>query len=128
MNNDQTPAPDEEIYAPQFPSGALAPAPRTLIDILQSTAQAHPDAPAIDDGERTESYAELLDEVKAKALRLHEQGLGAGDRIGVRVESGTRHLYEWILAILWVGAAYVPVDADDPDERANTVFTEADVA
>src|SRR5690606_36888865 len=26
------------------------------------------------------------------------------------------------------GAAYVPVDADDPDERARTVFTEADVA
>lgn len=128
MDNDQATAPDQEIYAPQFPSGALAPAPRTLLDILQATARAYPDAPAIDDGERTESYAELIEEVKAKARRLHEQGLGAGDRIGVRVESGTRHLYEWILAILWVGAAYVPVDADDPDERAKTVFTEARVA
>ena len=29
---------------------------------------------------------------------------------------------------MWVGAAYVPVDADDPDERAKTVFTEAQVA
>ena len=128
MDNDQTPAPDQEIYAPQFPSGALAPSARTLVDILQATAEAHPDAPAIDDGERTESYAELIEEVKAKARRLHEHGLGAGDRIGVRVESGTRHLYEWILAIIWVGAAYVPVDADDPDERAKTVFTEAEVA
>ncbi|KUM31416.1 amino acid adenylation protein [Arthrobacter sp. EpRS66] len=128
MDNDQTPAPDQEIYTPQFPSGALAPAARTLVDILQATAEAHPDAPAIDDGERTESYAELIEEVKAKARRLHEHGLGAGDRIGVRVESGTRHLYEWILAIIWVGAAYVPVDADDPDERAKTVFTEAEVA
>ncbi|MEG2578741.1 MAG: AMP-binding protein, partial [Glutamicibacter sp.] len=128
MDNERTPAPDAPIHPPQFPSGTLAPAARTLMDILQATAQAHPDAPAIDDGERVESYAELLEEVKNKARRLHAQGLGAGDRIGVRVESGTRHLYEWILAIMWVGAAYVPVDADDPDERAKTVFTEAEVA
>ncbi|MBM7767996.1 Pls/PosA family non-ribosomal peptide synthetase [Glutamicibacter nicotianae] len=128
MDNGQTPAPDAPIHPPQFPSGALAPPARTLMDILQATAEAHPDAPAIDDGQRVESYAELLDEVKDKARRLHEQGLGAGDRIGVRVESGTRHLYEWILAIMWIGAAYVPVDADDPDERAKTVFTEAQVS
>ncbi len=46
----------------------------------------------------------------------------------MRATSGTAALYEWILAILWVGAAYVPVDADDPDERAKTVFDEAQVA
>ena len=33
-----------------------------------------------------------------------------------------------ILAVLLVGAAYVPVDADDPDERARLVFGEAKVA
>ena len=32
-----------------------------------------------------------------------------------------------IRAALYAGAAYVPVDADDPDERARTVFAEADV-
>lgn len=128
MDTEQTPTPDAPIHQPQFPAGDRAPNARTLMDIVQATALAHPDAPAIDDGERIESYAELIEEVKAKALRLHEQGLGAGDRIGLRVESGTRHLYEWILAIMWVGAAYVPVDADDPDERAKTVFTEAQVA
>ncbi len=128
MDTEQAPTPDAPIHQPQFPAGDRAPNARTLMDIVQATALAHPDAPAIDDGERIESYAELIEEVKAKALRLHEQGLGAGDRIGLRVESGTRHLYEWILAIMWVGAAYVPVDADDPDERAKTVFTEAQVA
>ncbi len=121
-------APETGVFAPQFPSGALAPTPRTLIEILKDTAQRHPDAPAIDDGQNIETYAELLDEVKTKARRLHEHGLGAADRIGVRVPSGTRELYEWILAVLWVGAAYVPVDADDPDERAKVVFSEAEVA
>src|SRR6185503_7774998 len=35
--------------------------------------------------------------------------------------------YVAILATLAAGAAYVPVDADDPDERADLVFTEAAV-
>ncbi|KAE8318184.1 hypothetical protein BDV41DRAFT_523647 [Aspergillus transmontanensis] len=41
--------------------------------------------------------------------------------------SGTVDLYVSILAVLTAGAAYVPVDVDDPDERANTVWTEAGV-
>ena len=60
-------------------------------------------------------------------------GLGAmrcraGDRVGVRIRSGTTELSRPILGVLVSGAAYVPVDADDPDERARTVFREADVA
>ena len=42
--------------------------------------------------------------------------------------SGTTDLYVAILGILLAGAAYVPVDVDDPDERARLVFDEADVA
>ena len=41
--------------------------------------------------------------------------------------SGSYALYVAILATLAAGAAYVPVDADDPDERAELVFGEADV-
>jgi non-ribosomal peptide synthetase component F len=51
-----------------------------------------------------------------------------GDKIGVRIPSGTNELYIAILGILMIGAAYVPVDADDPDERARLVFGEAKVA
>ena len=46
----------------------------------------------------------------------------------MRVSCGTTDLYVAILGILLAGAAYVPVDADDPDERARLVFDEADVA
>jgi non-ribosomal peptide synthetase-like protein len=41
--------------------------------------------------------------------------------------SGSYSLYAAILAVLAAGAAYVPVDADDPHERAELVFGEADV-
>src|SRR5690606_6965123 len=45
-----------------------------------------------------------------------------------RIKSGTTDLYVAILGILLAGGAYVPVDADDPDERARVVFEESAAA
>ena len=120
--------PAGRIHAPQFPGSPAAPPVRTLIGILQDTAARFPDASALDDGRRSLSYSQLMAEVRTAARRLHLAGLGAGDKIGVRIPSGTNELYISILAVLLVGAAYVPVDADDPDERARLVFGEANVA
>lgn len=121
-------APAGPVFEPQLPGALAAPPARTLIDVLQDTADRFPEASALDDGRRSLSYAQLMDEVRAAARHLHAEGLGAGDNIGVRIPSGTNELYVAILAILFVGAAYVPVDADDPDERAKLVFGEARVA
>src|SRR5690606_23534603 len=106
---------------------SLAPPARTLVDILAETTRAHPDAPAIDDGDTALTYTELLDEIAATVERLGAAGVRRRDRVGVRMPSGTRELYVTILAVLHAGAAYVPVDADDPDERARLVFGEARV-
>ena len=102
--------------------------PRTLMDVFRDTVDAHGDAAAIDDGHVTLSYRELGAQVVSRAAELRAAGVRAGDRVGVRISSGTAELYVAILAVLEVGAAYVPVDVDDPDERARLVFTEADVA
>lgn len=107
--------------------GEEAAQPRTLIDILYSTAELHPEAAAIDDGREVLTYTELVEQVRAAAERLAEQGVGRGDRVGIRMSSGRRELYISILGVLAAGAAYVPVDADDPEERARLVFGEADV-
>ncbi|HTK64572.1 MAG TPA: Pls/PosA family non-ribosomal peptide synthetase [Pseudonocardia sp.] len=102
--------------------------PRTLLDILESTAARHPNAAAIDDGNRVLTYRDLLAEIRDLGVRLRGSGIGLGDRVGVRMPSGSAELYVAILAVLAVGAAYVPVDADDPDERAETVWAQADVS
>ncbi|SED17891.1 non-ribosomal peptide synthetase terminal domain of unknown function [Amycolatopsis tolypomycina] len=101
---------------------------RTLLDVLAATAERHPNAAAIDDGTTTLTYRRLLDEIDGYGRRLRGYGVGLGDRVGIRISSGTAELYIAILATLSVGAAYVPVDADDPDERAELVFEEAQVA
>ncbi|GAA4414245.1 non-ribosomal peptide synthetase [Fodinibacter luteus] len=108
--------------------GGLAPSPRTLVDILRTTADEHPDSPAIDNGREVLTYDELLDAAQEVATALRTQGVGRGDRVGVRIPSGTTDLYVAISGILVAGAAYVPVDHDDPDERARVVFGEAGVA
>ena len=100
---------------------------RTLIDILRATAVTHPDASAIDAGAGALSYRELVVAVEARAGGLRASGVGRGDRVGVRIDSGSQELYIAILAIMMAGAAYVPVDADDTDERARLVFGEAQV-
>jgi non-ribosomal peptide synthetase component F len=107
--------------------GGDAPAPRTLIDVLAATAATHPDATALEDPAGSVDYAALLDLVRAQADDLARRGVRRGDRVGVRIPSGGRDLYLSILAVLAAGAAYVPVDADDPEERATLVFGEAGV-
>ncbi|WP_313823480.1 Pls/PosA family non-ribosomal peptide synthetase [Citricoccus sp.] len=104
-----------------------ATSPRTLVDILQSTIADHPGSPAIDDGHALLTYADLGTQTDAMARRLWSMDIGVGDRIGIRVPSGSADLYIAILGVLVAGAAYVPVDADEPDERAETVWTESAV-
>ncbi|MEU2268304.1 Pls/PosA family non-ribosomal peptide synthetase [Streptomyces olindensis] len=108
-------------------SGAPAASPRTLVDVFEASVRSYPDEPALDDGTACLTYRALAAEVERLRSRLGAAGVGLGDRVGVRVPSGTNELYIAILAVLAAGAAYVPVDAEDPDERAELVFGEADV-
>ncbi|MEV6294012.1 Pls/PosA family non-ribosomal peptide synthetase [Streptomyces sp. NPDC051896] len=122
---------DEEIRTQfgdraRFSAGPAA-SPRTLVDVFDATVRSHPDEPALDDGTTCLTYRALAAEVERLRQRLASAGVGLGDRVGVRVPSGTNELYVAILAVLAVGAAYVPVDAEDPDERAELVFGEAEV-
>ena len=111
----------------RYGSAADAPSPRTLLDVLDATAARHPRAAALDDGVHRFDYTALRAAVAEVAERLGEAGVGRGDRVGVHIPSGTSELYLAVLGILAAGAAYVPVDVDDPPERAALVFGEAAV-
>jgi len=102
------------------PSGP--PLSRTLIDVFAAAVVRCPERTAIDAPDRRLSYAELADCALALAERLRGLGIGPGDRVGIRVASGTAELYLAILGVLHAGAAYVPVDADDPPGRAAMIW------
>ena len=108
--------------------GDRAPSPRTLVDVFRETTELYADAPAIDNGAEVLTYEEFAEAAEEVAAALNALGVGRGDRVGVRISSGSVELYVAIMGIMVAGAAYVPVDADDPDERARKVFDEAGVA
>ncbi|MFF5447207.1 Pls/PosA family non-ribosomal peptide synthetase [Streptomyces sp. NPDC012888] len=117
---------DEPGKSARFSAGPPAP-PRTLVDVFEATAAAWPDEPALDDGTTRMTYRALAAEVERRRRALVAAGVRPGDRVGVRIPSGTNELYASVLAVLAAGAAYVPVDAEDPEERARLVFAEAGV-
>ena len=117
-----------EALAGVLTASTRAAPPRTLLDILRDTASRYPEASALDAGDGALSYRELLARVVKVSARLQAAGVRRGDRVGIRMASGSRELYVSILGIMAAGAAYVPVDADDPEERAELVFGEAGVS
>jgi non-ribosomal peptide synthetase-like protein len=100
---------------------------RTLLDVFRATVTGFPDALALEDPLGGISYRRLERLVDERAADLARSGVRRGDAVGIRIQSGSRELYVSILAVLAAGAAYVPVDADDPEERARLVFGEARV-
>src|SRR4051794_1989375 len=71
-----------------YPPAPAAPR-RTLLDVLAETAARHPGEDAIDAADATLTYRRLAEEVDAVRRRLADDGIGVGDRVGVRVSSGT---------------------------------------
>lgn len=90
---------------PALLAGDRATAPRTLVDIFIAVAAAHPDALAVDSGGSILTYATLEEQAGELAERLHEIGIGRGDKVGVRIRSGSTDLYVAILGVLLAGAA-----------------------
>ncbi|MFD5076166.1 Pls/PosA family non-ribosomal peptide synthetase [Streptomyces sp. NPDC058371] len=98
-----------------------------MLDVLARSVTGAPEALAVDDGTVALTYRRLDEEVGRITRVLRAAGVGRGDRVGVRMTSGSAHLYLAILGILAAGAAYVPVDVDDPEERAELVWSESGV-
>ena len=119
------------LVGPRRPAVAgkpqAAPRPRTLLDIFNATAVRCADQLAIEAPDGRLTYCELAAAADRLANRLRELGVGPGERVAVRVESGTAALYVAILGVLWAGAAYVPIEADEPMQRAERLIEEADV-
>ncbi|WP_433073282.1 non-ribosomal peptide synthetase/MFS transporter [Dactylosporangium sp. CA-052675] len=98
---------------------------RTLHELIARQARRTPDAPAVVFELRSMSYRELDARADALADRLRSAGAGPGRTVGVHLQRGPE-LVVALLGVLKSGAAYVPLDADNPPER--TAFMVSDAA
>ncbi|RKG76773.1 amino acid adenylation domain-containing protein, partial [Corallococcus exercitus] len=84
--------------------------------VVAEQARSAPDSIAVRMGERSVTYAGLDAWAHGLAVQLHAAGVSRGDRVAVLAERSPE-LVAGLLAVLKVGAAYVPVSPGVPPER-----------
>ncbi|HEX2568978.1 MAG TPA: condensation domain-containing protein, partial [Polyangia bacterium] len=102
--------------------------PRThsLHRLFEAQAAATPQAVAIVTGEETVTYRALNSRANRLARYLLSQGVGAEALVGLYMERSV-DVIAAILAVLKVGAAYVPIDLNYPAERVRYLLTDSRV-
>jgi amino acid adenylation domain-containing protein len=98
-----------------------------LVPVHQAVAghaQSAPHAPAIRDGAGEISYAELAGRAQRLAAALIGQGAGPETVVGLCLPRGA-DLVIAQLAVLFAGAAYLPMDPADPANRRETLLSTA---
>lgn len=98
---------------------------RTLHELLIEAAELSPRSIAVIDvdphGEPlARSYAELLTRTEDFAAVLGKSGLGAGDRVVVDAVNGAATV-AMLMACSMVGAAFIPLSPEVPDDRARQI-------
>lgn len=102
-----------------FPQG------ETLADMWNSRVRSMPgDAVAVVCGEQSMTYEELDRRAEALALHLMSKGIGPDNIVGLFVNR-TFDYFVSVAAILKAGAAFLPIDAELPDERAAYMLSDS---
>lgn len=83
---------------------------------------ATPDSVAVDHGAGTVTYAEFDRARRGLAAVLADEGVAVGDRVVVSLPRGVEQVCA-IYAALSLGAAWVPVDPEDPAARRAAIAT-----
>ncbi|GAA0984790.1 hypothetical protein GCM10009555_059170 [Acrocarpospora macrocephala] len=109
--------PEERQSLVAWGSGpAVQDPPACLHELVAAQTCATPDAVAIFAPSGSITYADLDARATRLAARLRAAGVSRGEIAGVCLERGPS-LVVALLAVLKAGAAYLPLDPEDPDER-----------
>jgi amino acid adenylation domain-containing protein len=103
---------------------AFAPLETRVDDALRGWARVTPHAIAVIAQDGTFSYADLDETSDRVAAALAQRGVGPGDRVGVCMGRSAR-LIVTLLAVLKLGAAYLPIAPHDPSKRVAELLLDA---
>lgn len=93
---------------------------------LTASAEAHPDHPAVVDGSRVLTYAELESRSNGLARLLVDLGVSRGDRVGLHLEKSAEAVIG-IYGVLKAGGVYVPLDPQAPAGRLAYIARDCDI-
>ncbi|MFG3207097.1 amino acid adenylation domain-containing protein [Streptomyces sp. NPDC048192] len=95
-----------------------------LHDLVRDQSLRTPDAPAVTDATSTLTYRQLQERADALSVHLADAGCGPRTLVGIALHRSADAVAA-VLAVLNVGAAYVPLDPAYPVERLRAVVTDA---
>lgn len=98
----------------------------SILDLIALSVEKTPTAIALASGDRLVSYTELAHWVDCYAWRLKDLGVMPGDFVGLLLDRSIEMVLN-LLAILKVGAAYVPVDPAYPKQRKDYILEDAGI-
>lgn len=100
----------------------------TIVQMLETQAKHYPDRTAIAFNEHTLSFRELDKRSDQLANYLVSIGILPGSNVLLCFNNGMEHALTGIFGIMKAGAAYVPFDADLPEERISFLFKDTGAA
>ncbi|MEU7481581.1 non-ribosomal peptide synthase/polyketide synthase [Lentzea sp. NPDC042327] len=96
----------------------------TITELFEAQVVRTPEATAVVDGGETWTYAQLNARANRVAHGLIAQGVGPGRYVAISLPRSADLLVA-VLAVLKAGAAYVPVEPDQPADRVAFVLDDA---
>ncbi|MFJ8463532.1 non-ribosomal peptide synthetase [Streptomyces swartbergensis] len=96
----------------------------TVVDRFDQAAGRAPDRVALVAHGSTMTFAELQDRSRAVAGVLARRGIGPETNVGLAIPRSLDSIVA-LFAVLRVGAAYVPLELDHPDERIAAIVEDA---
>ena len=99
------------------------PQSKTLAQRILGAANEHPHRIAIKDQFGSSTYKQMVSRIRDLASNLKNRGLHTGSHVAVLCEPSTdRHVT--MLALLWIGAVYIPLDVKLPTQRYSIMISE----
>ena len=97
-----------------------------LLEGFLRQCRQQPDAPALQEQDRSLSYAALLQQAQAIAAALQAKGILPGQPVAIHLDRGIDAVIA-VFGVLLSGACYVPLDLKNPQSRLAFITTDAQV-
>ena len=94
---------------------------KTVLDLLEKTAERLPDKPAMIDADGSITYSELRDTAQRIGCRLHAAVPKRGTPVVCFMDKGCR-CFSAMLGSLYAGSPYVPMDLKTPIDRLELIL------
>lgn len=99
----------------------------SVVSLFEKQVELVPDAPAVSGPDVTLTYRQLNQQANQLARCLQAQGVATNSLVGICLER-SESLLVALLGILKAGAAYVPFDTKNPEERIAFMLQDSEVS